>query len=153
MDLGKTGEKIKTAWAGERFKRLPEKLGGFLDKKAGPLADRILLCIPRENQRPLLFCLGGAVFLLICLIVITLARGAGVPEERGEAVELTIPPEDLFFPGEPDFVPSLLLEREPRPSWTPDDIAPFWEDPERLGRDRWIKEMELVIDKLMEDVP
>jgi hypothetical protein len=141
MDLGKIGETIR------------KKLKGFMDEKAGPLADRLLSRIPREKQRPLFLCLGGIVVFLICLIVITLAMGR--PKEGGarEAVELAIPPEDLFFPGEPDFVPSLLLEREPRGFWTPDDIAPFWEDPLNLGRDRWVKEMELVMDKLMEDVP
>jgi hypothetical protein len=156
MDLDKTGEKVKTAQAGEFFKRFPEKLGklkDFLDEKAGPLADRILSHIPEEKRRPLLFCLGGILVLLICLITIKLVMGSPGEEEPGEAVELAIPPEDLFFPGEPDFVPSLLLEREPRRFWTPDDIGPFWQDPAALGLDQWRKEMERVIDKLMEDVP
>jgi hypothetical protein len=155
MDLGKIGERIKTAPARARefFKGFPEKLGDFLNEKAGPLADRLLSHIPREKQKPLLFCLGGIAVLLICLIAAALARGARRPVENKEAVELTIPSEDLFFPGEPDFVPSLLLEREPRRFWTPDDIAPFWQDPEDLGRDQWMREMELVIDKLMEEVP
>jgi hypothetical protein len=155
MDLGKIRETIKTApdRAGEFFKEFPGKLKGFLDEKAGPLADRLLARIPREKQKPFFFCLGGIVVVLICLIVIILAAGVGRPEKKEEAAELTIPSEELFFPGEPDFVPSLLFEREPRQFWTPDDIEPFWEDPEKLGRDQWLKEMELVIDKLVEDVP
>jgi hypothetical protein len=155
MDLGKIGEKIKTApaRAGEFFKGFPEKLGDFLNKKVRPLADRLISHIPRGKQKPLLFCLGGIAVLLICFIAAMLARGVRRPVENGEAVELTIPSEDLFFPGEPDFVPSLLLEREPRRFWTPDDVAPFWKDPGDLGRDQWMKEMELVIDKLMEEVP
>jgi hypothetical protein len=155
MDLGKTGETLKAlpARAGAFFKRFAEKSRGFVDEKVGPLADRLLSRIPREKQRPLFLCLGGIVVFLICLIMITLAVGGPQEREIREAVELTIPPEELFFPGEPDFVPSLLLEREPRRFWTPDDIAPFWEDPLNLGREQWVKEMELVIDKLMEGVP
>jgi hypothetical protein len=156
MDLGKTGEIVKTVptRAGELVTRFVEKLKRFADEKAGPLADRLLSRIPREKLRPLLLCLGGIVVLLISLIVVTLASGGGQKREAGEAAELAIPPEDLFFPGEPDFVPSLLLEREPRRFWTtPDDIAPFWEDPGNLGRDQWMKEMGLVIDELLEHVP
>jgi hypothetical protein len=158
MDLGKIRETIKNApaRAGGFFKRLPEKLKGmkgFLDEKAGPLADKLLSRIPKEKRGALFFCLGGIIVFFICFTVIMMAAGTGRPSEGGEIVELTIPPEDLFFPGEPDFVPSLLLEREPRQFWTPGDAVPFWKDPGTLGRDRWLKEMELVIDKLMEDIP
>jgi hypothetical protein len=156
MDLGTIGERLKTAPARavEFFKGAAEKFGAFLDERAGPLADRLLSRIPREKQKPLFFCLGGIVTLLICVVVIKLAAGGGTEQrEIREVAGLTIPPEELFFPGEPDFVPPLLLEREPRRFWTPDDIAPFWEDPEKLKQDQWLKEMERVIDTLMEDVP
>jgi hypothetical protein len=155
MDLGKIGETIKTVpgRAGAFVKGSAEKLKCLAGEKAGPLADRLLSRIPREKQKPLLFCLGGTVVILICLILITLVSEWPRKREALERAEFTIPPEDLFFPGEPDFVPSLLLEREPRRFWTPGDIAPFWEDPGEAGRDQWVKEMELVIDKLMEDVP
>ncbi|MDR1862534.1 MAG: hypothetical protein LBQ67_01295 [Treponema sp.] len=146
MDLGKIREKVKSPG---------EFLKSFLDEKAGPLADKFLSRLPEEKRRPLLFCFGGILVLLICLIVITLVMSLGGPREGEgqEAVELTIPVEELFFPGEPDFVPSILLEREPRRFWTADDAGPFWKDPGELGRDQWLKEMELVIDKLMEGVP
>jgi hypothetical protein len=149
MDLGKIRGKVKSL--GEFLKGFPEKLGGFLDEEVGPLVDKFLSRIPEEKRRPLLFCLGGILVLLICLIVMSL----GMPREGEgqEAVELIIPVEELFFPGEPDFVPSILLEREPRRFWIADDAAPFWKDPGELGRDQWRKEMELVIDQLMEGVP
>jgi hypothetical protein len=151
--LGKIRENIKSP--GGFLEGLPERLGGFLAKKAGPLADQFLSRVPEEKRRPLLFCLGGIVVLLLCLVVITLAVSLGGGREGGvqEALEPAIPSEELFFPGEPDFVPPLLLEREPRRFWTADDAAPFWEDPGKLGRDHWRREMELVIDNLMESVP
>jgi hypothetical protein len=157
LSTTKENIKITLARTGEFFKHFPEKLKklkNLLDEKAGPPADRLLSRIPENKRRPLFFCLGGIVVFLIVFIVITLAgSGRAGKREAGEVVELTIPPEELFFPGEPDFVPPLLLKREPRRFWTPDDIAPFWRDPGNLGRDQWLKEMELVIDKLMEDVP
>jgi hypothetical protein len=152
MDAGKIGERVRTAAAraGERVKEFAGKLKG-LGGRAGLLADRLLARVPREKRRPLLLCLGGAVSVLICLVVILLA-GSGREGVR-EAAEPAVPPEELFFPGEPDFVPSLLLEREPRRFWTPEDLAPFWKDPGDLGRDRWMKEMEQVIDTIMEEAP
>jgi hypothetical protein len=142
MDLGKIGDTIKS-------------LAAALNEKAGPLADTVLSRIPEEKRRPVLLCLGGMVVLFICLIVILLAVNpgrAGAKEVR-EPVETALLPEELFFPGEPDFVPSLLLQREPRRFWTVEDVRPFWKDPGSLGRDRWRDEMGAVIDKLMEGIP
>jgi hypothetical protein len=150
MDLGRIGEQIKllSASAAGAFQRLRAKLE--------PLADKVLARIPEEKRRPVLFCLGGTVVLLLVLIVIMLVMSLG----RGGAGELSpeiagppIPQEELFFPGEPDFVPPLLLEREPRHSWAADDARPFWKDPGELGREQWQREMGAVIDKLMDSVP
>jgi hypothetical protein len=152
MDLGKWTEA-----AGDFFERLAAKaaeLGAVLNEKTGPLADNILAPIPEEKRRPVLFCLGGMVFLLICLILIMLVRSpGGDAKDAGELVEAAFSPEELFFPSEPDFVPPMLLEREPRQFWTVDDVRLFWKDPGSLGRERWRKEMEAVIDKLLEDIP
>jgi hypothetical protein len=166
MDLGKIGEKTKllSAAATEALKGLTAKLGPLwdaLNEKAGPLADKFLARIPEEKRRPVLFCFGGMVVLLLFLIVIMLAmslqRGEdGGAERRVAPQEIAGPPipqEELFFPGEPDFVPPLLLEREPRHSWTADDARPFWKDPGELGREQWQGEMSAVIDKLMDSVP
>jgi hypothetical protein len=142
MDLGKIGEKAKSLWEA-------------LNKKAGPLADKILAPIPAEKRRLTLVCLGAVLVLFICIILIMLIKGPG-RTETGDApglVEFAIPPEELFFPGEPDFVPSLLPERDPRQFWTEDDVRPFWRNPGDIGREEWRREMGAVIDELMESVP
>jgi hypothetical protein len=166
MDVGKAGEKIKS-WqraAGGALKHLALQCGVLweaVNEKAGPVADRVLARIPEGKRRPVLFCFGGLVvlllFLVAVLLVMSLRRGEdGRAERRGPSAEIAGPPipqEELFFPGEPDFVPPLLLERAPRHSWTADDARPFWKDPKELGRDQWQREMSAVIDTLMDSVP
>jgi hypothetical protein len=63
----------------------------------------------------------------------------------------TIPDEEFFVPDEPDFLPPVMLYREPRERWTEEDAAPFWTDPATL--DDWSNKVEKYVDKLMEGVP
>jgi hypothetical protein len=64
----------------------------------------------------------------------------------------TIPLEDIFLPDEPDFLPPVLLEREPR-KWNAEDARPFWTNP--LGNDpaQWRNNIERTVDGRMERVP
>ena len=62
-----------------------------------------------------------------------------------------IPPEELFIPTEPDFLPEFLLEREPRSSWSLDEIRPYWKNPGTP--EFWQEEIKSAVDKLMEGVP
>ena len=64
-----------------------------------------------------------------------------------------IPPQEIFLPDEPDFVPGVLLERERRTSWTEQDAAVFWQDPLRYGEEQWRENIEIVIDEFMEKIP
>ena len=66
---------------------------------------------------------------------------------------ISIPQEDFFYPDEPDFLPKVLVEREPRARWTPQDAAPFWKDPAGEDRGIWRNRIETVIDELLEGVP
>ena len=64
-----------------------------------------------------------------------------------------LPVEDFFLPYEPDFVPDVLLEREPKDSWTEEDARPFWTDPLEGNEGAWRKRIESGIDSLLEHVP
>ena len=64
-----------------------------------------------------------------------------------------IPPQELFLPEEPDFVPGVLLERERRSGWTEQDASVFWQDPLRYGEEQWREKIETVIDEFLENVP
>jgi hypothetical protein len=63
-----------------------------------------------------------------------------------------IPPEELFLPDEPDFLPEVLLEREPAPL-TAEDARSFWTDPLEGGEELWLERIKTVIDDLLEPIP
>jgi hypothetical protein len=118
--------------------------------------ENLLKHIPENKRTPVLAAGGGCVFLIICLIIFAASRNPGARSRTGEnslAVSGPhIPAEDLFYPAEPDFLPGLLLEREPRQPWTIEDVKPFWRDPSEPV-DFWREKMSETIDKLMESVP
>ena len=106
---------------------------------------------PIEKRKPLLFGLCGFAVLFLVLLITGLAVGIGKPEK---AVSMAsgpfIPVEDLFIPAEPDYVPDFIPEREPRSSWSLDDIRPYWRSPG--NSEYWRREIKSVVDKLMEGV-
>ena len=63
-----------------------------------------------------------------------------------------IPAGELFLPDEPDFIPSVLLERERRTIWTEDDAAEHWQNPLIYGDEQWRERIETAIDALLERV-
>jgi hypothetical protein len=95
--------------------------------------------------------------LLVILVLTALFTGRPVPEapEREAAVirAAPIPPEELFLPEEPDFLPPVILERERREAWTVDDAAPYWYNPLEHGEEEWRERVEKVIDDLLERAP
>jgi hypothetical protein len=115
----------------------------------------------RGNRKRLLIGVGAALAVLLlslAAVLLITSRGsrAGPPPAEGRAGPvqgLRIPPEELFFPDEPDFIPGVLLEREPRDSWTAEDAAPYWQDPLKYGEEPWREQAESVIDELLERVP
>jgi hypothetical protein len=149
---------------------IPEKLSGFKGKlrdlfggvpgflgRVPDLFGKAPQFVRVSGKKERLLAAGSliAVFVLILCIIILLAGKSGrrrQPELSG-AVRIVIPPEDLFMPEEPDFAPGILLERERRASWTAEDAAPFWQDPLKNGEEQWRKQVEALIDELMERVP
>jgi len=123
-----------------------------------PVIDRLVEKVPPEKRRLVLTAsIGGfcAVFVLLLAGTSLLTKGgdkgregAAPPVQQG-----VIPPDDLFLPDEPDFIPGILLEREQRAQWTADDAAPLWQDPLRNGEEPWRDRIERAIDEIMESVP
>jgi hypothetical protein len=64
-----------------------------------------------------------------------------------------IPPEELFLPEEPDFLPGVIPERERREVWTAEDAEPFWTDPLEAGPKAYLDRIGGTIDEMMERVP
>ncbi|MCL2479494.1 MAG: hypothetical protein FWF22_08330 [Treponema sp.] len=126
-------------------------MGRFIYKKISTLADHVLDRIPAEKRRIYLLVPGGLVLLAICLILVSIAVHGKNPAAGTIAQSPGIPADELFYPAEPDFVPSLLL-KEPRSSWTADDLVPFWQDPGKNHEDEWRQIAADSVDKLMEGV-
>jgi hypothetical protein len=103
-------------------------------------------------------CVCGAVFIILMLLVV-LALVKRAPKKPDAAVEqappssLSLSPEDFFMPPEPDFVPRVLLEREPRDGWGEEDARPFWTDPMEENAETWRRRIEEGVDELLENVP
>jgi len=103
--------------------------------------------------------LGAAAFLLVILLLLALS----ILSHRAKTEPVSLPApgesssggvaEDFFLPYEPDFVPGILLEREPRDSWTEEDARPFWTDPMENNEGAWRKRIESGVDSLLEHVP
>jgi hypothetical protein len=66
---------------------------------------------------------------------------------------LPVPPEDLFLPDEPDFLPEVLPERAPREFRPAEDAPPFWTDPGEKDSALWRDRVKAAVDELMERVP
>jgi len=162
MDLSKWIEKAKELLAriAEMLKAFAAVLGKVffsLIGKAGPLTGRLLqilgsIRLITEKRSPMFFAIGGLAVLFLILLISALAinfRGprANVDVSAGSG----IPPEELFIPDEPDFLPDFLFEREPRRSWFIEDIRPYWIPPADHGF--WQGIVRSTVDELMEAVP
>jgi hypothetical protein len=104
---------------------------------------------------------GTVILLLLCFLALVWAvnRGAGSDQAAAEALagsfaDLAIPPDELFWPSEPDFVPPVQLNRLPRGTLenTEKDI-PYWIDPGEEYADRWREHIGSAVDELMEKAP
>jgi len=160
---------IKTALAGffGRVKELAAQFKGQMQLGV----ERLLEKVPPHRRRMVVIACGVSFAALLLVIVgvsvATMDRsrkpvissagntGSGHTESSGNAVpqRVTIPPDELFLPFEPDFVPGVMLERQQRTAWTAEDAAPFWQDPLKNGEQEWRDSIEKTIDDIMESVP
>ena len=126
---------------------------GLFIQKIDALSDRLLGHFPKKNRRPILLGLGAMTGVFIILLIGALLLNLGkTKQSAGPAMAAGpfIPPEELFLPEEPDFLPDYLLEREKRSSWSLEDIRLYWQKPE--NSELWREEVKSSVDKLMEGV-
>ncbi|MDR2718549.1 MAG: hypothetical protein LBB89_10880 [Treponema sp.] len=129
--------------------------------KAAELGKPLIEKLPPEKRRPVLMVSAGVCAVLVLVFAGTLLT-RDKPEERRPTAPTVgnvparqgiIPPDDLFLPDEPDFIPGVMLERERRTEWTAADAAPLWQDPLKNGEEPWRNRIEKTIDEIMESVP
>jgi hypothetical protein len=126
-------------------------------EKAQTLLHKALEKIPEKKRRLVTLCAGGGliVLLLILMGALLLAHRAAAHSASAENIvrRAVIPPEEIFLPDEPDFLPGVMLGRERRTAWTVEDAAPFWQDPLKNGEEQWREKVEAEIDTLLEKIP
>ena len=138
---------------------LADKLAELRDNVLDAV-NRLTAKIPPEKRHLVLMTTAGAAALLLLVIIGALVLSRGKPRVQDPPVVRTetvrqgiIPPEDLFLPDEPDFLPGIILEREQCAEWTAEDAAPFWQNPLKDGEEPWRNHIENTIDEIMETVP
>ena len=138
---------------------LADKLAELRDK-IHDAVNGLTAKIPPEKRNLVLMSAAGAVVLVLLIIAgahilsRSKTRIQNPPAARTETVQQgIIPPEELFLPDEPDFLPDVILEREQRTEWTAEDAAPFWQNPLKDGEEQWRDHIENTIDEIMETVP
>ena len=134
-----------------RHTHIPIKIRSIIDKWRQFLHAKI----PGARERLILGCC-AAILLVLIVVFIAINKSdiniRAVPV-AGDLQRNIMPPEELFLPEEPDFIPGILLERERRSSWTVEDAAPYWQDPLKNGEEPWRQYIEKAVDELMERVP
>ncbi|MDR1430200.1 MAG: hypothetical protein LBI85_07895 [Spirochaetaceae bacterium] len=114
-----------------------------------------------QNNPKIGFFGAGALILvlLFCLfMVVWSANGrrkgdqAAAEALAGTFGDLSVAPDELFWPDEPDPVPPVQLERLPRGSSGADDI-PYWTDPREAYAGRWRERVGSAMDEIMEKIP
>ena len=111
-----------------------------------------------QKRRFIIICTAVFAAILTISVFISMKNSAAEEDEPFYAPEKItinspIPIEELFLPGEPDFIPGVIQEREKRLSWTEDDAAEFWQDPLRFGEEQWREKIEAAVNELLERVP
>ena len=112
--------------------------------------------IPGKRERIIFVSSIAAAIIVILFSTIIMMnnyrnRSRSLPA-AGEISRNVIPPEELFLPEEPDFVPGILLSREQKTSWTAEDAEAYWQDPLIYGEEPWREQIEKTIDEIMERV-
>jgi hypothetical protein len=132
-------------------------LWGKLRELARGAARKLLEKIPEDRRRLFLISTGGvfAAVLLACVAAALLMKKPAAASPGGSVPlqSVVIPPEEMFLPDEPDFIPGVLLERERRAAWTAEDAAAYWQDPLKNGEEQWRNRVEAAVDELLERVP
>lgn len=147
-----TSSNEKSSWFSQIFDKAKTLLTAVVNN-INSLMQNLFSHIPEEKKKPVLIALGGLTVLLILSIIAAFAMSPGKRQEASSEIakSLTIPPEELFIPLEPDFIPKFILEREPRRYWTLEEIRPYWKA--LKANERWKEEVKSAVDKLLEGVP
>jgi hypothetical protein len=115
------------------------------------------------SNKKVLILIGGSaagLLLLILLLVISLR----MKDNQDEAVQRSheenpvftlraIKQDELFLPREPDFLPDVMLDRDPKTFWTDEDAEQYWKDALNDNPELWKNRIFNAVDDIMENIP
>jgi hypothetical protein len=129
---------------------------GFIEKIIRFIQDGFKKLTDERKRRIVLIC----TVVFVALLTLSVLLSLKLPEKKERAndiydlnIKSPIPPEEIFLPEEPDFVPGVILERERRTEWTEKEAQEYWRDPLKEGEEQWRVKIESEIDKYLERVP
>jgi hypothetical protein len=113
--------------------------------------------LEQKTPRLIVLC-AAALIVVIPLTIIITANIALSVQNKKIARENVFQPdpiaaEDIFIPEKPDFLPSIMLERQQREVWTSEDAAEFWTDPAEISDEFWRRRISDSLDRLLETLP
>ncbi|MDR1446871.1 MAG: hypothetical protein LBI90_08255 [Treponema sp.] len=151
------------------FQGLPERMKGLVSKvldlagKAPVFLNKNLSLKTFEEMihgkhRFVFLGLGAAALLLIVLLIVFAFASGKATVKQAESMadvfpDALIQAQDLFLPEEPDFLPSLIPERERRETWMGEDAGEFWYDPLMQDESLWRERARQTVDRLLERIP
>jgi len=129
---------------------------GFIEKILRFFQDGFKNLTDERKRQVVLVC--TVVFAAVLTLSVLLSLKLPVKKEKTDEhnnlnFKVPIPPDEVFLPEEPDFVPGVILERERRTVWTEKDAQEYWQDPLKEGEEQWRDKVESEIDKYLERVP
>jgi len=129
---------------------------GFIEKIIRFIKDGFKNLTDENKRKAVIICTAAFCAILTLSVLLSLKKHEK-KEPQDEQISLNfnipIPPDEIFLPEEPDFVPGVILERERRTEWTEKDAEEFWRDPLKEGEEQWREKIESEIDKYLERVP
>jgi hypothetical protein len=107
-----------------------------------------------QDRRIFLIIAALVVVVCICILTLSIAMSSRLKTSTvSDSFSVAeIPQEEIFTMDEPDFLPPILLQREPQP-WTVENILPFWTDPLENGELEWRERIRSSVDILLQEVP
>ncbi|MDR0643662.1 MAG: hypothetical protein LBG05_01930 [Treponema sp.] len=92
------------------------------------------------------------VFAVVLLINAERSKKPRSPIQVEKSKPTSIPMEDIFLPDEPDFLPNVILEKQPK-KWDAQDARPFWTNPLENDPSQWQNNIKNTVDEIMEKTP
>jgi hypothetical protein len=129
---------------------------GFIEKIIRFFQDGFKNLTDEKKRQVVIICTAVFSALLVLSVLLSLKwpeKKKRLDDQYSLNFQIPIPPDEIFLPEEPDFVPGVILERERRTAWTEQDALEYWRDPLREGEEQWREKIEIEIDKYLERVP